>query len=447
MAIREVIDRSPMGGFQIRVVGICLILNMIDGFDILVMSFAASGVAREWALAGYQVGLLLSSGLAGIGLGSAFVAPLADRIGRRPMTLWCLGVSTLGMALAAATNGVVELGICRLLTGVGIGGLLAALPVIIAEYSPQRRRGTAIALYTTGLPLGGVVGGAFAALVTTQFGWRALFVVGAALTAVILLVVVAAMPESLDYLALRRPRGALDRINRLLSKMGHAPLDALPVLDPGARQSVTTAILRGRNGARSVLLWVVFFVMLAGYYFAATWTPRLLEQSGLTAQQGVSGGVLLNLGGVAATLLFSAVALTVARRTLTVLSFVAAGVSFLLIGPALGSLTATLLAVVAIGMFINASAAGMFGITPDLYPTAVRATAVGWAIAVGRLGAIASPALAGFLVDRSWTPRGLFTLFAVPMFLAALGIAVIATGSAAPVSAGDELTEEPQPTT
>lgn len=443
MTVREAIDRSAMSGFQIRVVGICLVLCLIDGFDILVMAFAASGVAREWSLSGSQVGLLLSSGLLGIALGSAFVAPLADRIGRRPLSIWCLVGATLGMGLAATAGDVTQLAVWRLVTGLGIGGLVASLPVLIAEYSPPHRRGTAIAMYTTGLPLGGVVGGAVAASVAGHFGWRALFVAGAALTAVMLLAVLAAMPESLDHLAVRRPRGALERINALLSKMGHPPLDTLPEPVPGAEEDIPAAILRGRNGARTGLLWLAFFIMMAGFYFAASWTPRLLEQSGFSAGQGISGGLLLNLGGVVATLVFGALALVVTRRALTVCSFVGAGLVFLLIGPALGGLPTALLAVAAVGFFINAAGCGLYTISPDLYPTAVRTTAVGWASAVGRLGAIVAPALAGFLVDRSWSPQELFVLFAVPWLFAAVAVAVLTRRSRS-AAGGVALNDRPQ---
>lgn len=425
MSIREAIDSSPLSRFQIRVIAICIIVNLIDGFDILLMAFAASGVAKEWSLNGAQLGLLLSSGAIGMALGSAFIAPLADRIGRRPLSLACLLISTVGMTLSAVSADAVQLGLCRLLTGLGIGGLIASLPVIVAEYSPARRRGTTIGLYTVGLPLGGVLGGAVATLVTTEFGWRASFAAGAVLTALMLIAAFVAMPESLDYLLVRQPAQALDKINGVLRKMRLATVDVLPQREANPARGVRTAILAGRQGVRSILLWIAFFIMMGGFYFAAGWTPRLLEQSGLTAQQGINGGVLLNLGGVAATLVFSALALVVTTRLLTVLSLVAAGVSFLMVGLALGNITATLIAVVAVGALINASATGMFATAPGLYPASVRTTAVGWAAAFGRLGAIASPIVAGLLVDRAWTPSQLFTLFAVPMIVAALAVATL----------------------
>lgn len=430
MSIREAIDAAPVSRFQARVIAICVVLNLVDGFDILVMAFAASGVATEWGLTASQIGLLLSSGLAGMALGSAFLAPIADRVGRRPLTLACLLVSTVGMALAAASPGFSALGLARLLTGLGIGGVVASLPVIISEYAPTSRRGTAMGLYAVGLPLGGVIGGSIAALLTTQLGWRSTFVTGAALTALMLVVVYAALPESLDYLLVRRPARALERINLLLTMMRLATIDELPAREAREAQGVRAGVLTGRQGVATALLWVTFFLLMAGFYFAASWTPRLLEQSGLSAQQSMNGGVLLNLGGVVATLAFAALALRLNTRLLTVLSLAAAGLSFLAVAFALGNLAAALIAAIAVGMFTNASAAGVFALAPGLYPTSVRTTAVGWAAALGRLGAIASPILAGLLVDGGWTPRQLFLLFAGTMIIAGVSVAVLTRGRA-----------------
>jgi benzoate transport len=426
MSIRDVIDRAPLGRFQILIIAVCAVLNMVDGFDILVMSFAASGAAAEWGLNGAQIGLLLSAGLAGMALGSALLAPLADRIGRRPLSIGCLVVSTAGMTLAAIATSYAGLGLARLLTGFGIGGLVSSLPVLLAEFSPKRRRGTVIALYAAGLPLGGVLGGFLAATLAAEFGWRGPFAAGALITLVMLVVVVVLMPESIDYLLVCRPARALERVNGLLARLGHEPLAALPIPEPGVeRQGVRAEILRGRNGLKSVLLWFTYFVMMAGFYFASSWTPRLLEQSGFSAQQGLSGGVLLNLGGVVATLGFSLLALVTSSRLLTAGSFVGTGLAFVAMSIVLGDLGWTLVVAAVIGVVLNASAAGLYAIAPDLYPTSVRSTAVGWAAAFGRIGAIVSPILVGVLLDGAWTPAALFVLFAVPTVLAAAAVLLV----------------------
>lgn len=421
--IRELIDSRPMSRYQFAVVLTCVVLFTIEGYDVMVMAFAAPGLAAVWHLSASQIGLLLSSGLVGMALGSAFVAPLADRIGRRPLSLVCLTVSTLGMALGALSGDVMQLGLNRVLTGIGIGGLVASLPVLIAEYTPTKRRGSMIALYSVGLPLGGVLGGIVATIVSGGFGWRGLFWTGAALTLLMLGVVAAMMPESLDYLIAKSPRGALTRINVILPRMGLDPVAQLPDRGTDAPVGVRSAVFSKAMRARTVLLWISFFIMMAAFYFAAGWTPRLLQQSGLSAQQGINGGLLFNLGGIVASLGLAALALFFDKRVLASLAFVATGVTFTLLSLALGNgLTLVLLAAGLVGIATGAAAAGLFTIIPDMYPAAVRVTAVGWAAAAGRLGAIASPVLVGLLLDAGWTPSAVLILFAVPTAMAGLAI-------------------------
>lgn len=425
MNLREVIDRAPMTKYQIMVVALCLIMNIVEGFDILVMAFAASGVAREWDLNGSQIGLLLSSGLIGMAVGAAGLAPLADRIGRRPLTLTGLTVAAAGMLLSAMVSGVVQLGLCRLLTGIGVGAVMASLPVIAAEYSNARSRGTSIAFFAVGLPLGGVIGGSIAALVTAEYGWRATFLLGAVLTVVTAASMVKLLPESLDYLTNRRPNHALERMNALLARMNQDPLTELPDPEPPAHHRIGASILSGRNGVRTGLLWLSFFSLLGGLYFATSWTPRLLEQGGLSAQQGISGGIVLNLGGVVGTLLITALALRFSSHVLASVTLAGAGAAFVLMTFSLGTLSATMIAAILVGLMLNANGAAMYAIAPTIYPSAVRATAVGWAIAAGRLGAIAAPIIAGVLVDAGAGPRELFGYFSIPLLVAAIAIVVV----------------------
>jgi benzoate transport len=423
-SVRDAVDKARMSPFQITAVAICLLINLVDGFDVLVMAFAAPGVAAEWGVSQSQIGILLSSVLVGMAIGSAFLAPLADRIGRRPLTLACLALCTAGMAVAAFSADPLMLGASRLLSGLGIGGMVATLPVVITEYAPRRLRGTMVALYGLGLPIGGVLGGAVAATLVASHGWRSLFLTGAAITLLLLCVVAVAMPESLDYLIDRRPAGALAKVNGLLARMRLASIAELP--GAGSVSAPTgTGQQEGIGLRRSVLLWLAYFVMMAGFYFAASWTPLLLEQSGYSAEEGLQAGLLLNIGGIVGTLLVAGLALRIAPKVLAILSFVAAGGAYLVLSLFLELTWAALAGVVAVGLCINAGGTGLNALAPGLYPTSTRATGVGWAMAIGRIGALTAPVLAGVLLEVGWSPRSLFGLFALPLLVAAGAIAAI----------------------
>ena len=124
MNLAEVIDRNPMSRYQVVAITVCMIINMMDGFDVLVVAFTAPSLAAEWNLTGTAIGALFSAGLVGMTIGSLVLGPLADRFGRRLMVLSCLVVISLGMLASAFTQSVDQLTLARLVTGFGIGGIL-----------------------------------------------------------------------------------------------------------------------------------------------------------------------------------------------------------------------------------------------------------------------------------------------------------------------------------
>ncbi len=175
MDIRELIDNSPVKKLQIAVIGICCMLNMLDGFDVLAIAFAAPPIADEWAIQPAALGLVFSAGLFGMALGSMFIAPLTDRIGRRAMILICMVAISVMMVVTGLSRSVTELIIARALTGLGIGGMLASLTSMVAEYTPDRHRNLTIGLLQAGYPVGGTLGGLIAAWLVPEYGWRVLF--------------------------------------------------------------------------------------------------------------------------------------------------------------------------------------------------------------------------------------------------------------------------------
>jgi benzoate transport len=430
-ALQRKVAEGPLTSFQLVAIAICICLNMLDGFDILAMSFAASGVRADWHLADSQLGYLFSAGLVGMGLGSLAVAPWADRLGRRPIVLLSVTIAGLGMLASAAATGLSELLALRVLTGIGIGGTIASVAVIVSEFSPDRWRSVALGLYATGYPVGATVGGALTALAIPRYGWRSAFAIGGVLSLALVPIVWRKLPESLDFLVTRRPPHALRRINALLAALGQAAINALPdrPVQEERIQVRASAALALLITPTTVLAWFVFFCTMAGFYFIVSWTPRLLTAAGLSATQGLTGGVLLNLGGIAGCGLYAwAASRFDARRLLTV----ALATTALLVGAfglTIGSLTAALWAAVLLGTIANSAMAGLYAVGPTLYPTVVRATGMGSAVGIGRAGAILAPVVVGALLDRGWTPAHLYLLCIVPFAVAAL--AMLGVGSQA----------------
>ncbi len=410
------LERQRMTPFQIAAVGICTILNAIDGFDVLAISFAAPVLAEEWALPPRELGILFSSGLAGMTAGSLLIAPLADRIGRRWMTLGSLIGVTLGMFLSAAAQDAAQLALTRVLTGLGIGAMLPSLTTVVAEYSSTRRRELSISVWATGYPIGATLGGMGAVFVVDRLGWRGIFVLGGLLSLAMVPIVIWRLPESLAFLATRRPRGALERINLLLRRIGRPRIDQIP--EPPAAQARARDVVRGRLGAHSAAIWGAFFCVMMSFYFVLSWTPKLLVDAGLGAEQGISGGVLLNLGGIAGALGLGLLAARVGPFLIVALTMAAGALAVALFGLFAHGLALAMTLAFVVGYLIFGSMVGLYSIMPSVYPTEVRNTGCGLAVGVGRIGAIVSPLVAGLLLEIGWSGSSTYVLFALPLLAA-----------------------------
>jgi benzoate transport len=424
--VQQRVAQGPLTSFQLAAIAVCIGLNMLDGFDILAMSFSASGVKAAWGLQNSELGALLSAGLVGMALGSLFLAPCADRWGRRRIILLSGMIAGIGMLGSTAARGFADLLVLRALTGIGIGGTIASVAVVVSEYAPDRWRSAALAAYATGYPVGATVGGALTALAIPRYGWRSAFAIGGAMTLVLLLVAWRRLPESLDFLVTRRPPGALSRLNALLERMGFQALSVLPerAAAPGLGVGGASSLRLLLTG-RTLLIWVTFFCTMAAFYFIVSWTPRLLNAAGLTAAQGLTGGVLLNLGGIAGCGGFAVAAARADAHRLLFGALIASALLIAAFGIAVHRLDLALWTALLLGVLANAAMAGLYSVGPPLYPTAVRATGMGWAVGIGRLGAIMAPLASGALLDRGWAPAQLYYLFSGPFVVAAIAMLVI----------------------
>lgn len=427
-SLREAVDDGQMNAFQWTAISICVFLNMIDGFDVLVMAFTAASVSAEWQLGGAQLGMLLSAGLFGMAAGSLFIAPWADRFGRRPVILFCLSMSGISMLLAGFSQSPLQLGILRTVTGLGIGGILAGANVIASEYASRRWRGMAVSLLSTGYALGATIGGMVAVWLLGQWGWRSVFLFGGLCTLVAIPLVLWRLPESLDFLLARQPRRALERINVLARRLGLATLSQLPApghAGTGGGRSSFAQLFSTRMLRSTLLLWLVFFLVMFGFYFVMSWTPKLLVTAGLSPQQGVTGGVLLSVGGIfGATLLGFASARFPLHRILALFMLLSAILLSVFVGSTTSLASAFALGLL-IGLFTNGCIAGLYAVTTMVYDASIRTTGMGWAIGVGRLGAILSPLVAGGLIDAGWQPVHLYGGYALAFALAAVFIMLL----------------------
>jgi benzoate transport len=426
MDIRETIRTQPMRGFQKLIVAICVLLAMIDGYEVVAMPFTMPYLARAWSLTPVQIGYLLSASIFGMALGAALISPLADRIGRRRHILLCLAMITIGMGISAMAQDVFQLISVRAFAGLFIGALVSSLNIMVSEYSSDRMRGTVMGLYGAGLPLGSALAGFVIVELVGSYGWRAPFVFGAGLTAAMFVVVLLSLPESIEYLVEKRPPRALDAYNRIGQRLGFAASRTLPpqeshIVDGKAWREIFNGITK----LRTACLWVGYAGLIAAFYFANTWTAKLIADTSGEPNLGIRAGMLIQFGGVGGALFFAAFALKMRPRLVTTLMLTLGAVVFVLYAMQIGHTFAGLVLAAGLGIFANGGLAAFYAISPPVYPTLVRGTGVGLMIGFGRGVAILAPIGSGYLLAAGWTPAILYQFFGGILVIAALAALVL----------------------
>ncbi|PLX42394.1 MAG: MFS transporter [Deltaproteobacteria bacterium] len=421
---RDYINEGKMSRLQVTVVFLTVLLNAIDGLDVLSISFAAPVIAKEWGTTRAALGIVMSMELVGMIVGSFFLGGMADKVGRRPTLLGCLAISAAGMALATTSVNAIQLSIWRVIVGIGIGGILASLNAVVAEFSSAKRRGMCISLMVIGYPLGGTFGGMIAANLLGIYSWRSVFYLGAALTGILIPALYIFMPESVHWLTKKQPAGALAKVNAALSRMKFPKVDALPsVVDgPQAKKSLKQLITSPLAGT-IILLTASYFLHMTTYYFIIKWSPKIVADMGFAPS--LAGQVLVwaSMGGAVGGALFGWLTTKIELRKLTVVIMVLTAVFVGVFGRATADLSQIKLLAAMACFFGNAGISGLYSILAVSFPTHVRATGTGFVIGTGRGGAVLSPILAGFLFQAG---AGLPTV-AIVMGLGSLlgGVALI----------------------
>ncbi len=383
-----------MRTLQIVAVLLCVMLNALDGSDVLSISFASPGIAAEWQIDRAALGIVLSVELIGMAAGSLILGPAADTYGRRPLILTCLIAMTIGMYCAAIADGIVELSVYRFITGIGIGGMLAAINAMTAEYANARFRNVCVIIMASGYPLGAVLGGAIVSELLIEFDWRIVFYVGTVLTAAFIPLVYFFLPESTAFLSQRAAPNALAEINKILTRIGHTPASELPA--PVATSSVAE-LFRPALRRQTILLTTAYFTHIMTFYFTIKWIPKLVADMGFHASE--AGGVLVwaNVGGLLGCMTMGLLSRRFNIRLLILTVMAGAVIMVSYFGRGHDTLSQLALVAGTAGFFTNAAVVGLYALFALVFPTNVRAGGTGLVIGIGRGGATLGPIVAGMM--------------------------------------------------
>jgi MFS family permease len=400
---------------------VALMLSALDGYDTLSMAFVAPVVAREWHLTKDVIGVLLASSLGGMALGAIFLSPFADRFGRRAAVFGALLLLIVGTVLSAASGSVPLLAGARLLTGIGIGVMVAMTTLIAAEFSNVQRRSVAVAsVATLGFPMGGILGGLASSAIFKYASWHWVFLTGSLSGAAMLTMVALVLPESPVFIIARSAPGALERVNHILRGLGQPVIAELPRARD-RRDSHYGALFTPTWRGMALRLAGIGILMATSSYYILNWLPQMVTDAGFTAAQGSLVSALSGVVGVFGGVGFAAFAarFTPTRVAVTAMIGVALGfVTFGLAPPVIPAFVAT----AGLFGFCLAGATGMlYTIMADAFPAALRASGMGLIMGSARVVSASGPALAGVMFAHGMTRAGVSLTFALgPLAAAAL---------------------------
>ena len=412
-----------MNRLQVAAVAVIGALSALDGYDVLSVSFAAPSIAHAWLIGKAALGVVLSSGLVGMAIGCLLLAPLADRWGRRPMVIAALGLMIVGGALSALSGSVAPMAASRILTGLGIGVMVAVITPMAAELANQKRRALAVSAVAVGYPLGGVAGGLTAAVLLHRFGWPAVFYVKSLVAIGLLPLILLWLPESPAFLMGLGTPAALAKLNAFLARCGHAPVTAIAAT-PADRVRGYGALFSPGTWPITLRLMAVNGLYAMSAYYVLSWLPAMVADAGYPPATASLVSATANLSGAVGGVLLGVAARWISLRALAIAVILGLAVSMFALGYAPAELTLLTLAAGVCGFFLVAGVSGVYGIIATAFVPHLRASGAGLIMGVGRLMSAIAPYLAGWMF-ASGLGRGVVSMIFAGLALLAAGALAI----------------------
>jgi MFS family permease len=379
-----------MKAIQILIIVICFLCNMLDGMDVLIISYTAPAIAKAWSISPANLGIVFSSGLVGMTVGAIFLAPLADRFGRKPLMILAALIMGSCIYLTSFATDINVLMIYRFISGLGIGTMMASTAAITAEYAPVSTRDFWVSTVVAGYPVGAVLTGLSSAKIIAESGWEHLFQLAGIATFLVVPILLFLLKESDEFKAKAKPE-----------------------------EAKLSALFTSEYKWSTWQLWGALFLSFTTLYFLMNWIPKLAANAGLSMELAIYSGTIFNLGaivGIPVQGYFSSrFGLKKSIGTLLLITAVLLGIFGLFSGSNL-----ILVVLFFLGFGVQGSFVGLYAVAARMYPTAFRSTGVGWAIGMGRLGGIIGPVLGGLLVGLGFGMAQSFIFFALPSFIAGL---------------------------
>jgi MFS transporter, AAHS family, 4-hydroxybenzoate transporter len=384
---------------QLRIILLCALVAACDGFDTQAIAFVAPAISKQWGVPPPQFGGIFSAGLVGLALGAFLFGSLADRLGRKSVILFCVALFGISSILTTLSSGMVDLAAWRILTGLGLGGVLPNLIATTNEVGSEKHKNRLVMLMFCGFPLGATIGGLVSAPLIEAYGWHSVFITGGVLP-------LALVP--LLYVYLPKFSG---------------PVSPSPEVGDSAIPANNIAqLFREGRAVPTLLLWTAFFSNLLVMYFLVNWLPSLLSIAGSSLSVATLSTALLNLGGIVGAVLLSRLINGPHALVVLACAYGVAALALMLIARAEGNVPILLTGAGVAGAVVVGGQIAMNAVTASFYPAQIRSTGVGWALGIGRIGSIVGPLLGGLLLGAGWQGTSAVMFAIIPTLIAACAL-------------------------
>ena len=420
--VTQFCDQLKFNRFHALLIFLGMVTLIFDGYYSQIISYILPDIIKDWHLSAVEAGSLASYGLVGLMIGTAGLGMLADRIGRKiPLLIGLFLFSFFGGALYWAPD-FKSFCILRFVSGLGIGGVLTLTITLATEFAPSRIRARMVATMFAGFMIGPAFAGYLSMILVPMYGWR-IVLLFAYVPLLFLPVLYFFMPESIRFLARRgRFEEAIKVLRRIERAAGADPAQWTKesfVISAGESASIKQ-LFASRLAVMTLLIWLVYFCNLLVIYGLTTWLPTLLVAAGISLVRSYGYTSLSHIGGAVGTVVIGVVMDRFGRKPGLIVSYLFAAITLWLFGRLTGNPMGLYIVGAAAGFFVNGAQSAHHAVTGEIYPTFVRSTGVGWALTMGRFGAVCGPLLGGFLQSKGFSFEQYFTTFAVPCLLCAI---------------------------
>lgn len=417
--IKSKIDSRGISFLQFLIIFICFFLNIIDGMDVLVISYTAPVIASSWDISFETLGVVFSSGVFGMAVGALLLAPYADNIGRKKIILISTIIISIGILLTGFSENIYHLIFLRFLSGVGIGTMLASTVSLVSEYTPNRSRDFWVSFILAGYPLGAILAGYLSNYILKYYSWQNVYIIFGLISIFFIPIIYFFLLESIDFLIKNQPKNALSRINLILKKLHFSKIELLPSKTNVSNKIPVNSLFHAKYLNSTIKLWTAFFFSFACLYFLISWIPKMVTELGLSLELGIYSGTVFNIGaffGIVTQGYFSS---KFGLKKIISIFLILTFIIMTQIQHFFGS-DWMLLIFGVLGFTIQGGFVGLYSVAARIYPTEFRTTGVGWGIGAGRLGAVLAPMVAGILIGTGLSIAMNFIIFAIPALIAAL---------------------------